>query len=258
MPLGSVPGAIAVPSGRSRQSSNSSTSSRSTATASLSATISARAADGGAWPSPNSLHVAHEGAGMAQWNREAICCACGASGDRRQKRLAGRDAVDSTPIERDRRRGVVAELDLERVAAFEAKLAVPAAAQRPDRGGRLARAQGERVGLGLQRQRRASLGGRAGRQRRSRPGQPPIRPSARGDQPPSVAAKMRSAMADADHFPLDMSSCRGYVRAAGKRPFFCCEPIGPCYKPAARGIAAGHDAISGRGGTGRRAGFRFQ
>src|SRR5258706_12726486 len=28
-----------------------------------------------------------------------------------------------------------------------------------------------------------------------------------------------------------------------KGPFFCCEPVSPCYKPAARGIAAGHDAI---------------
>ena len=28
-----------------------------------------------------------------------------------------------------------------------------------------------------------------------------------------------------------------------KRPFFCCEQVGSCYKPAARGIAAGHDAI---------------
>ncbi len=27
------------------------------------------------------------------------------------------------------------------------------------------------------------------------------------------------------------------------RPFFCCEQVGPCYKPAARGIAVGHDAI---------------
>src|SRR5258708_2765910 len=39
---------------------------------------------------------------------------------------------------------------------------------------------------------------------------------------------------DADHFPLDMSSRRGYVRGDRKRPFFCCGPVGPCYKPAAR------------------------
>ena len=52
---GTVPGVIAVPSGRSRQSSNSNTSSRSTATGSLSPTTSARAADGELLPSPKSL-----------------------------------------------------------------------------------------------------------------------------------------------------------------------------------------------------------
>ena len=46
--------------------------------------------------------------------------------------------------------------------------------------------------------------------------------------------------------------------AASSRPFFCCDRACACYKPAARGVAAGHDAIGGRGGTGRRAGFRFQ
>ena len=65
--------------------------------------------------------------------------------------------------------------------------------------------------------------------------------------------------ADADHFPLDMSSrCELSSERLCDWPFFCCGRGGPCYKPAARGIAAGHDAISGRGGTGRRAGFRFQ
>ena len=47
--------------------------------------------------------------------------------------------------------------------------------------------------------------------------------------------------------------------AGQKGPFFCCGGVGPCYKPAARGIAAGYGCFSrGRGGTGRRAGFRFQ
>jgi hypothetical protein len=35
----------------------------------------------------------------------------------------------------------------------------------------------------------------------------------------------------------------GPGRASPKPPFFCCEQVGPCYKPAARGIAAGPDAI---------------
>src|SRR3979490_3332854 len=41
----------------------------------------------------------------------------------------------------------------------------------------------------------------------------------------------------------------GYVQLTQVGPggcemaFFCCEQVGPCYKPAARGIAAGHDAI---------------
>src|SRR3954466_8886035 len=42
-----------------------------------------------------------------------------------------------------------------------------------------------------------------------------------------------------------MSSWRGYVRGGFGRPFFCCERVRPCYKPAARGIAAGQDAIAG-------------
>ena len=28
-------------------------------------------------------------------------------------------------------------------------------------------------------------------------------------------------------------------------PFFCCEPVGSCYKPAARGIAAGQMLSAG-------------
>src|SRR3954453_22439799 len=84
--------------------------------------------------------------------------------------------------------------------------------------------------------------------------QRPIRPEIR-DGP---IAQFDLTWVDADHFPLAMSSWRGYVRGAFGRPFFCCEPVCSCYKPAARGIAAGLDAISGRGGTGRRAGFRFQ
>ncbi len=55
VPRDRFPAAIAVAVGPSRQSSNSSTSSRSTAIVSLSATTSARAADGGGWPSPSSL-----------------------------------------------------------------------------------------------------------------------------------------------------------------------------------------------------------
>ena len=100
---------------------------------------------------------------MAQWNRKAIG---GLGGERRpgQKRLAGGDAVDPVPIQRDRRRGRVAKLDLERVTPLEAELGV-APGERPDRGGRLARAQVERAGPGLQRQHGRSLGGRPGGQR---------------------------------------------------------------------------------------------
>jgi hypothetical protein len=54
---------------------------------------------------------------------------------------------------------------------------------------------------------------------------------------------MRSAMTDADHFPVVMSSGCGYFPDGSEWPFFCCGRVGSCYKPAARGIAAGHDAI---------------
>ena len=64
---------------------------------------------------------------------------------------------------------------------------------------------------------------------------------------------------DADHFLVYLSSCDALPRCCQKGPFFCCGGVGSCYKPAARGIAAGYGCFSrGRGGTGRRAGFRFQ
>src|SRR5947209_1990837 len=61
---------------------------------------------------------------------------------------------------------------------------------------------------------------------------------------------------DADHFLLPLSSTPRYrqTRPAPARraidghyrdavgPFFCCEALGACYTPAARGIAAGYDA----------------
>jgi hypothetical protein len=51
----------------------------------------------------------------------------------------------------------------------------------------------------------------------------------------------------------------GRVGPGSMRPFFCCGEIGSCYKPPP--AASRPDwmlTLSGRGGTGRRAGFRFQ
>ena len=42
-----------------------------------------------------------------------------------------------------------------------------------------------------------------------------------------------SAIADPDHFWLEKSSRRSYALKGRKRPFFCCERVSPCYKPAA-------------------------
>ena len=40
-----------------------------------------------------------------------------------------------------------------------------------------------------------------------------------------------------------LSSCDAMPGKVAKRPFFCCGGAGACYKPAARGIAAGLDAF---------------
>ena len=153
----------------------------------------------------------------------------------RQKRLAGGDAVDPVPIEGDRRRGLVAELDLERVTALEAERADLGTGERPDRGGRLSWTQVQGAGLGLQRQHRRPVGDRPAKaapeptrqrllarrinSRRSSLGRP-------------LVIEMCFAMADADHFPLDMSSRPALLGSwPAKRPFFCCELMGPCYKP---------------------------
>ena len=251
-PPGSAPGAIAVPSGRTRQSSIRSTSSRSTATASLSRTISARARDGGAWPSPSSLRSHRK---VPAW-RSGSCRASlppvrAAAG---RQRFGRRDAIDPAPIEDGEAAGkLVAEGDIDDVAALEPKFGP---SQRPDRRGRAFRAEGKAVGFGLQRQRGAALG---------EPGRRPDRAQARPRPSPAISSRRSSGNLGLAIGPMRTifccicPSCDALPRCCQKGPFFCCGGVGSCYKPAARGIAAGYGCFSrGRGGTGRRAGFRFQ
>ena len=82
---------------------------------------------------------------------------------------------------------------------------------------------------------------------------------------PSPAISSRRSSGKICALPWPMRTIfRGYVQLRGlsagrlRNGHFFAANGSPCYKPAARGIAAGHDAFSGRGGTGRRAGFRFQ
>ena len=200
---GSTPGAIAVPSGRSRQSSIRNTSSRSTATGSLSATIRGNRAGRAA---PRRRRGAGGRTGRCRHD------AMESPGFRWRPRRAGRRAASgsaagtpSSPCQFSTvgYRQFVLKRDFELVAAPEAQTGVwRRALQRPYRGIRLSRTQGDGCRPGLQRQGRAALGGRDpghGRTegRRAQSGQKlaPVQPEN------SICHEV-----DADHFPLDMSS----------------------------------------------------
>ena len=174
---------------------------------------------------------------------------------RRRQRFGRRDAVDSAPIEDARwHRKLVAERDLDGVAALEPEVPALAATRSA---WREFRARSARLSaLRLQRQRGATLG-EARPQARSGPARP--RPS------PAISSRRSSGNLGLAIGPMRTifccvcPSCDALPRCCQKGPFFCCGGVGSCYKPAARGIAAGYGCFSrGRGGTGRRAGFRFQ
>ena len=188
---------------------------------------------------------------MAQWKLDCIRAA-------RSQRCAGgqrfsrRNAIDSPPIERCGHRQLVPERDLDGVTALEAEFRP---VQGPDRCCRPPRAERRGGRLGPQHHRGAPLG-KAGR----RPNWGEGRSPQTGHQLASIQREFRAChRTDADHFLLYLSSCDALPLCCQKGPFFCCGGGGSCYKPAARGIAAGYGCFSrGRGGTGRRAGFRFQ
>ena len=176
-----------------------------------------------------------------------------ASGGRARQRFGRRHAIDPAPVEDGGHRQFVAEGDVDGLAALEAEFAALAATRPawPGRsgGGRCCRlwpAAPARTGLG-----RAAAAGQTGA--RAAAPNPAISSRRSSGNLGLAIGPMRTI------FWLDLSSCDALPRCCQKGPFFCCEGGGSCYKPAARGIAAGYGCYSrGRGGTGRRAGFRFQ
>ena len=176
--LGSAPGAIAVPSGPSRQSSIRSTSSRSTATASLSRTTSARARDGRAWPSPSRPRSHRK---VPAWRSGSCRASLPPAGERRRGPSAVRPPGTPSIPRQLRTAGTGSSLPkaTSRVSPRLNRSSGPCSDQIGVAGasGRSARL----LGFGLQRQRGSGLG-----QRRPRaisgPARPrPIRPSARVD-----------------------------------------------------------------------------
>ena len=170
-----------------------------------------------------------------------------------RQRFGRRDAIDPTPIEDGGHREFVAEGDIEGLAALEAKFGP---LQRPDRRGRGVR----RGARGCSALACSASAGRAW----ARPAAGHI--GARAAAPnPAISSRRSSGNLGLAIGPMRTifccicPSCDALPRCCQKGPFFCCGGVGSCYKPAARGIAAGYGCFSrGRGGTGRRAGFRFQ
>ena len=152
-PWRSVPGAIAVPSARSRQSSIRNTSSRSTA-AGLALGDDQRQRP--RWPRravAEQPQVTHEGAGRAQWNLEGFL---GARRRRRAAREAARPPTAPSIPRQFRTIGAGRSLP-NAISGLSPRLNRRSRTdERPYRGVRLSRAQGEDIGLGPKQ-------GRAGR-----------------------------------------------------------------------------------------------
>ena len=151
---GSMPGAIAVPSGRSRQSSIRSTSSRSTATGSLFRDDQRQAPGRAGLTIAEQAEVTQEGAGVAQWNLERFPwppppAAPGRPAVRR------RSAVRSRANGNRRDRQLVRELT-SRVSPRLNRRSGPG--ERPDRRIRAARTQRERCRLWPATRRRSAPG----------------------------------------------------------------------------------------------------
>jgi hypothetical protein len=143
-----MPGAIAVPSARSRQSSIRNTSSRSTATGSLSPRSMPGRRHG-----PR-LAVAQQPRSHRRCRRDAgnheASLPPGAGAPRRQ-RFGRRGAVEPVPIEHRGHRQLVLQRDLKLIATLEAKMTIGAWASSDHIGVSVPRTQGERAGPGLQR-----------------------------------------------------------------------------------------------------------
>ena len=247
--FGSIPGAIAVPSGRTRQSSIRNTSSRSTATGSLSRTTSAYARDGRCLAIAEEPEVAEKGASMAQRHLLGHLEQSGRQG------LDFRGAIDSAPIEH--REMAAHSMPIQPTSTISPRLNLKSGFPSPQTG--VAGAPGRSVRLSALPSNcntRATLRepGRSRHRARGRPRR--VRPSVRVD--PAGIWGLPSDQCG-PFFVVPEPSCDALPRCCQKGPFFCCGGVGSCYKPAARGIAAGYGCFSrGRGGTGRRAGFRFQ
>ena len=160
--------------------------------------------------------VAEEGSGVAQRQLQGFR----AAGRQRRagcQRFGRRSAIDPPPIEDSGHRQLIAKGDLEGVAALEVKFGP---LQRPDRRGRAARAQREGVGLGLQRQRGASLG-KAWHQAISGRGRPhPTRPSVRVDPAGIWGLPSDRCGPFSDVSVLAVTPCPGAVK---KGHFFAAE-----------------------------------
>ena len=161
------------------------------------------------------------------------------------KRLDRRNTVQPADVKQGRNRQLVAKGDLDGLAAPESEFG---SLQGPDRRRGGIRAQREALGPGLERQRRPALrlalgeacrGPGGGKRHRAQPGHQ--RASVQSGCLAGFGACHRT---DADHFWECLSSCGALPRTCQKSPFFCCGPVGSCYKPAARGIAAGLDAFT--------------
>ena len=203
-------------------------------------------------PSPSSLRSHRK---VPAW-RSGICMASlppPPSWRACRQRFGRRDAIDPAPIEDCRHRKFVAEGDFEDLTALEPKFG-PLPATRPAWPGR----SGRRATL-------SALACSASADRAwARPATGHIGVSAAAPNPAISSRRSSGNLGLAigptrTIFCCVCPSCDALPRCCQKGPFFCCGGVGSCYKPAARGIAAGYGCFSrGRGGTGRRAGFRFQ
>ena len=148
--------------------------------------------------------IAQQGAGVTQWNHEGFPCAPGASGGRAASGSAAR--TPSIPCQFSTVgtgrsfRSVISSSSprLKRKPASGAR-----ALKRPYRGFRLSRTQGDAPALACSVRDWRPWAAARSRQRRRQGPQRPVRPSARG----GPAGKFDLPWLDADHFPLDMSSC---------------------------------------------------
>ena len=291
-----IPGAIAVPSARNRQSSTRRPRRDRPAARSLSSMISGRGRDGQADRRPSS-RTSHKK--VPAWRRGTMKVSLPPAAMRRVGVSGSALPAPSSPqIERNRRWEVVAQdrMSTRSPPLFEAA-ASPGLSPRSDATCVGGRPGSRRDGIcrGAQVDGLAPLGGcnamkpgrgDCGEPRHHLPAVPNwFRPRCSNRPLPHRSGPFSGCSVQPSHYGADIR--------AQNRPFFCCEPAGSCYKPrraghvhdlvplimnmcsnnlehdgrektaahfsaSCSGIADGLYAISGRGGTGRRAGFRFQ